>query len=114
MDFSSLLLLLLFCLLIWFWLDSIRARELGVDAAREACADEGLQFLDDTVVGQALTLARDDAGRLRLRRVYAFEYSDTGDNRRAGSVTLLGHTVELLHVRPKLYVIPSQYEQNRN
>ena len=91
MDFSSLLLLLLFGLLIWFWLDSIRARELGVDAAREACADEGLQFLDDTVVGQALTLARDDAGRLRLRRVYAFEYSDTGDNRRAGSVTLLGH-----------------------
>lgn len=114
MDFPSLFLLLSFGLLIWFWLDSLRAREIGVAAARDACADEGLQFLDDTVVGRALSLARDDQGRLRLRRVYAFEYSDTGDNRRPGSVTMLGHEIELLHVRPKLYVIPSHHEQNRD
>lgn len=114
MDFPSLFLLLSFCLLIWFWLDSLRAREIGVAAARDACADEGLQFLDDTVVGRALSLARDDQGRLRLRRVYAFEYSDTGDNRRPGSVTMLGHEIELLHVRPKLYVIPSHHEQTLN
>jgi hypothetical protein len=45
-----------------------------------------------------------------LRRTYAFEYSDTGDNRRSGSVTLLGDTVELLHVRPNLYVVPKADE----
>jgi hypothetical protein len=42
--------------------------------------------------------------------VYVFEYSDTGDNRRPGSVTLLGQRVELLHVRPKLYVVPKAPE----
>ena len=42
----------------------------------------------------------------KLRRVFSFEYSDTGDNRRSGSVTLFGHRVEILHVRPNLYVIP--------
>jgi len=94
----------------WLWLDSLKAREIGIDAAQRACADEGLQFLDETVVGRSLRLARDDAGRLRLRRVYEFEYSDTGDNRRSGSVTMLGHEVEFLHVRPHLYVIPNTHE----
>ena len=97
---------------LWFWLDSLKAREIGIAAAREACADDGLQFLDDTVAGRSLRFARDDAGRLRLRRVFAFEYSDNGDNRRAGSVTLLGHEVESLYVRPKLYVVPNSSHSN--
>lgn len=94
----------------WFWLDSLKTREIGIRAARHACQGEGLQFLDETVVGQLLGLARDAAGQLRLRRVYRFEYSDTGDNRCSGSVTMLGHDVEVLHVRPHLYVIPNAHE----
>ena len=85
---------------VWLWLDSLKAREIGIKAAKQACAEEELQFLDDTVLIRSLRLARDDDGQLKLRRVYAFEYSDTGDNRRSGSVTLLGQRVELLHVRP--------------
>ena len=41
--------LMLLCVLIgavWFWLDSMKAREIGIQAARNACAEEGLQFLD--------------------------------------------------------------------
>lgn len=107
--------LLIFALLvggIWLWLDTLKAREIGMSAAQQACAEEGLQFLDETVVGSFFRVARDDQGHLKLRRVYTFEYSDTGDNRRAGSVTLLGHTVELLHVRPQLYVVPKVPENN--
>jgi hypothetical protein len=96
--------------LIWFWLDSLKAREIGVRAAQAACAGEGLQFLDDSVVGRLLGVARNDDGHLRLRRSFAFEYSDTGDNRRHGSVILLGHDIELLHVRPNLYEIPKSNE----
>ncbi|WP_226408816.1 MULTISPECIES: DUF3301 domain-containing protein [Dechloromonas] len=99
---------------IWLWLDTLKAREIGIQAAQRACAEEGLQFLDETVVGQRASLARDDAGQLRLRRVYLFEYSDTGDNRRSGSVTLLGHDVEILHVRPNLYVVPKAPETHEN
>ena len=36
---------------------------------------------------------RDGDGHLKLRRVYRFEYSDTGNNRRKGSVTLLGPAI---------------------
>lgn len=110
MNLTELLLLVLTALGVWFWFDSLKAREIGVQAARDACHDEGLQFLDETVVGNSLRLARDDEGRLKLRRVYAFEYSDTGNDRRSGSVTMLGHDVEILHVRPHLYVIPNNHE----
>lgn len=97
---------------VWLWLDSLKAREIGVRAAQLACAEEGLQFLDETVVSRGLKPARDDEGRFKLRRVYDFEYSDTGDNRRQGSVTLLGHEVELLHIRPQLYVVPKAPEKH--
>jgi len=82
----------------WLWLDGLKARDAGIAAARAACNGEGLQLLDDTVSLASLLLARSDEGRLMLRRAYDFEYSDTGDNRRRGSVVLLGHRVVLLNV----------------
>ena len=82
----------------WLWLDSLKARDGGIAAARAACNTEGLQLLDDTVSLASLRPVRNDDGRLLLRRVYNFEYSDTGDNRRNGSVVLLGHRVVLLNV----------------
>ena len=57
-----------------------------------------LLLLDDTVALASLRPGRDDEGRLRLRRVYRFEYSDTGNNRRDGQVTLLGSELVTLHL----------------
>jgi len=91
----------------WFWLDSLKSREIAIGAAEAACADEGFQFLDQTATVRSLRLARDDGGRLRLRRIYGFEYSDTGDNRRTGSLALLGRDIEWLQLRPQLYIVPS-------
>ena len=84
--------------LAWLWFDSLKARAAGIDAARAACAAEGLQLLDDTVAIASLKLARNDDGQLLLRRAYEFEYSDTGDNRRRGSVVLLSQRVMILNV----------------
>ncbi|MBK9114428.1 MAG: DUF3301 domain-containing protein [Betaproteobacteria bacterium] len=74
----------------WFLWDSLKAREAANAAIRPACRAEGLLFLDDTVALQAIRPARGEDGRVRLARVYRFEYSDTGDNRRRGTVALLG------------------------
>jgi hypothetical protein len=90
--------ILLLAAVAWLWLDSLKAREAAVGAARAACASEGLLLLDDTVAIAALRPARDDEGRLRLQRTYDFEYSDTGNNRLRGSVVLLGHRVVVLNV----------------
>ena len=81
----------------WFMWDSLRAREAAVSASRAACAAEGLQFLDDTVAIQALRPVRED-GTLRLRRVYGFEYSESGDSRHKGSVVLVGDRVLVLNL----------------
>lgn len=82
----------------WLWLDSLKAREAAIRAARAACATEGLMLLDYTVAIAGLKLARDEDGHLKLQRAYDFEYSDNGDNRLKGSVVLLGHRVVILNV----------------
>ena len=88
--------------LAWLWLDGLKARDLAVQAARMACQSEGLQFLDESMSIDSLRPARNDAGTLTLRRVYSFEYSDTGDNRRPGSVVMLGHRVLMLNIGLRL------------
>jgi len=82
----------------WLWLDSLKAREASIRAARAACEAEGLMLLDYTVAIASLKIARDKDGRLKLQRAYDFEYSDNGDNRLKGSVVLLGHRVVILNV----------------
>jgi hypothetical protein len=86
----------------WFWFDSMRARERAVVLGRQACEREGLQFLDETVLCTRTRPARDADGRVRLRRVYRFEFSDNGMNRRAGSLVLLGERLEGLELEPFL------------
>jgi hypothetical protein len=83
-----------------FWIDSLRARERALAAGRAACERNGLQFLDETVAGAGLRLARNDAGELRIRRVFVFEFSDNGNNRRRGSIVVLGDTVVDLYIEP--------------
>jgi hypothetical protein len=82
------------------WIDSLRAREHAVAAGRAACARYGLQLLDETVAFTRLRLARDEEGRLRLRRTYVFEFSETGDNRRHGAIVMLGARLEDLQLEP--------------
>jgi Protein of unknown function (DUF3301) len=77
----------------WFLWSSLRAREAANAAIRPACSAEGFLFLDDTVALDRIRLRRDEEGRARIERVYRFDYSDTGDNRRRGYVTLLGARV---------------------
>ena len=83
-----------------FWIDSLRARERALAAGRGACQRYGVQLLDETVQFAKLHLARDDAGRLRLRRTYTFEFSDTGNNRRHGAIVMLGAVLQDLQLEP--------------
>ena len=98
MPLFEVLSLILLLALAWLWFDSIKVRDIAVRAAQHACAADGLQFLDETVAIARLRLARNEDGRLLLRRTYSFEYSDTGNNRRPGSVDMLGADVIMVNV----------------
>jgi hypothetical protein len=100
MDFLDLLGLLSLAAAGWLWMDSLKARETAVAAAKAACRAERLLLLDDTVAITRISLGRDDDSVLHLRRLYGFEYSDTGDDRRAGSVLMLGGQVRVIRLDP--------------
>jgi len=80
-------------LLGWFWLDSLRARELAIGICRAACAERDLQFLDQAVALQRIGVTRTPNG-LRLRRVFRFDFSEEGVGRRSGYVVLRGIDLE--------------------
>ena len=83
-----------------FWVDSLRAREAALVAGRAACERYDLLLLDDTVAMTRLRLARNEEGRLRVVRAYGFEFSDTGNNRRRGSISLVGSRAEDVAFEP--------------
>ena len=83
-----------------YWIDSLRARERALAAGRGACERNSLQLLDETVQFAKLRLARDEEGRLRLRRTYTFEFSDTGNNRRHGAIVMLGGELQDMQLEP--------------
>jgi hypothetical protein len=84
---------------LWFWQDSLAARESANAAAKEACQRLGLQFLDGTVAFARIVLVR-EAGWLKLRRTYVFDYTATSIERRQGFVLLTGRRVESVGYAP--------------
>ena len=73
-----------------FWFDGRAAAERAVEHGRRACGHAGVQWLDQSVHQVRLRVARDHDGRLRLERQFRFEYSDGGQDRHAGLITMLG------------------------
>ena len=92
----------LIALMIWFWHDTMQAREQAVLLGKRHCQNDGLQLLDETVSLSSLKVRRDRDGHMMFRRVYEFEFSDNGDNRRLGSITLLGRHAESVQLEPHL------------
>lgn len=111
MTATELIIVLLILGLGWLWYGSMSAREAGVRAVRAACAAEGLQLLDETIAIARLRPGRDRSGRLCLFRVYQFDYSETGENRRSGVVHLLGRDVVFLSLgfRPDRETAPRRW-----
>ncbi len=94
----SLSLVLLLCILAFaaFWLSGRAAAEAAAHHGRQACQHAGVQWLDQSVHQVRLRLGRDARGHLCWERQFRFEYSDGGENRHAGLITLTGSTLSAL------------------
>lgn len=101
-NMNDLLVIFLLLLLGWFWLDSLRAREIAVGICQAACVQRDLQFLDQAVALRRLGLAWRAEG-VRLRRVYRFDFSEEGTGRRSGYLVLRG-----LHLEELSFGLPDQ------
>lgn len=97
LDFSTLLglvALIVIAAIVWFWNDSLRARENMTATCARICQEMHLQFLDETVALARLRLARAPSGNLAWRRTYVFEFSESGADRWKGRAQLIGRKVE--------------------
>jgi hypothetical protein len=83
---------------VWFWVDSLRARELALLHCARLCREMDVQLLDHTVRVARLRLGRDRDGRVRLRRFYVCEFSINGADRWYGIAVLLGRHVEYVRM----------------
>jgi len=102
---NVLILLILLSLALWYWQDSLRAREQARAASATACRRCGVQLLDDTVALERLWPSKDRAGHWHLERLYFFEFTDTGMERRTGSVLLLGRQVAALQMEGNDFIM---------
>lgn len=76
-------------LVIWFWLDSARAREMATAICAKGCELRGVQFLDQSVALSRIGISRTRNG-LRLRRTFRFDFSEEGLARRSGHIIMVG------------------------
>jgi len=90
---TSILILLFLALLGWFWMNSIRAKEIAMQASAAACKQIQAQFLDQTASLKKIYLIRNNTGRLGLERTYSFDFSRDRENRLKGLVTIKGQVV---------------------
>jgi hypothetical protein len=94
-DFATLFLLLFLVVIAIAWLRLSRARDRAIQEARSRCQQHGLQLLDETVGLSGLRLRRYGDQRVVERR-YSFEVSIDGDDREAGHLWMIGHTLTAL------------------
>jgi hypothetical protein len=95
---ATLSVLLLVLVIGWFWLDSLRAREMAIGIARRTCSTRGLQLLDQTVALQRIRPRWAIQG-LRFHRIYRFEVSCEGFDRCTAQLALLGIELQWIDVR---------------
>ena len=97
---STIVFLIVLGLIIWYWQDSLRSREIAIFHARQYCQNLGSQILDETVALKTLKPGRNLLGNFVFYRHYQFEFSLNGYDRYNGSVFLIGQkptSIQLNH-----------------
>ena len=95
LQFVLTIFVVLVALLVW----SIQQRrELANRLAGKFCSQHGIQLLDGTVAFQGIHLSR--PGFQPVYR-FAFSYSLTGADRFNGSISLIGRSVQHIHILPE-------------
>lgn len=80
-------LILLFVFGFWLWTANRKAAELAQRLARKSCQQQGVQWLDDSVVLNKVRLKRAAVG-LAFVWEFRFEYSTTGANRKPSKLAI--------------------------
>jgi len=90
MSVAEFIVLFTLILVIFYWIDTIRVKEIAVMHGKNACQDAGVTFLDQTVEIKKLRLKRNSRGTVVFYREYQFEFSSDGIRRVDAEIIMLG------------------------
>jgi hypothetical protein len=93
---DALNLLLLIAILVWFWLASLKCRDIAIRTARGSCQQQGLQLLDGTVSLRSFRPYYRGSSDFGVKRTYVFDYSGDGLSRQTGCVIM--HNTRIMTV----------------
>lgn len=74
------------------WYRELRYREIAQKIAKRVCLEQEIQFLDQTVA-RAATRIQWSGLRPVIVRIYRFDFSINGDDRKSGKIALIAGKV---------------------
>lgn len=83
-----------------YWFNGQQVKEVALKAVRAHCLNLEVQMLDEYVALNSIRLKRNQAGKMRVRRIFLFEFSSTGNERYNGVCIMLGRRVESIQMEP--------------
>ena len=83
-----------------YWSSAKITHEYAYAAVKQHCQLLRLQTLDDYVAINSIRVEHDCKGRLRLLRLYHFEFSATGNERYNGTITLADRQTHNIQMYP--------------
>jgi len=92
--------LLLLGVFVMYWWQARDTKAVALYHAARRCESLGVQLLDQSMVQRRVRLQRDESGRLKLRRYYAFEFSSTGNERYPGTISIQGKRLLGIEMAP--------------
>ena len=95
---SEFIILFILVALIFYWIDTIFAKEIAVKHGKDRCKELGVTFLDATVEITKTRLRRNPRGTIQFRREYSFEFSSDGVRRYSGEIIMLGKVLTDLNM----------------
>lgn len=98
LDDLILIVLLLSAYLYWF--NAQRVKEIALKAVKANCLNLEVQMLDEYVALNSIGIKRDQTGKMRVRRIFLFEFSSTGNERYNGVCIMLGQRIEVIQMEP--------------
>ena len=91
----------------WLW-HNHGLRERALERVKQHCAKLDIELLDGNVALRRLGFERDARGRRRLARIYNFEFTVTGEQRHAGTITQFGAHSARIELAPYPCETPPQ------
>ncbi len=98
--------LILIIIISWWW-HAYGQREYALKCIKTHCHNLNLTLLDGYVALKKITLQKDVNNKIRLARIYSFEFTVNAEQRYTGYITLYGYYVERIELPPYLINPPN-------